>query len=310
MKIAVLGTGMVGQAIAARLSGLGHDVTIGTRDPQATLARTEPDGMGNPPFSAWAADHADVRLATLADAAAAANWSSTRRAGPPRFLPSSWPAPTSGARCSSTSPTRSTSRRASLPRCSSRTPTRSVSRSSAPSRRFGSSRPSTPSTPTSWSTRRASAPSPASSSGRRPVAKATVTELLRSFATPTSSTSATSAPRADRDAAPRVVAAHGRARHAGVQLQDRPLTMALMTGKTVLVTGGTGGIGGATAAGLAGLGAGSASSDATSAPRRLRRGSAPQAGRSTSSPPMSRRSGRCAASRKRRSRHTRVWTCW
>ena len=72
MKIAVLGTGMVGQALAARLSGLGHDVTIGTRDPQATLARTEPDGMGNPPFSAWAADHADVRLATLADAAAAA----------------------------------------------------------------------------------------------------------------------------------------------------------------------------------------------------------------------------------------------
>ena len=72
MKIAVLGTGMVGQTLAARLSGLGHDVTIGTRDPQATLARTEPDGMGNPPFSAWAADHADVRLATFADAAAAA----------------------------------------------------------------------------------------------------------------------------------------------------------------------------------------------------------------------------------------------
>ena len=72
MKIAVLGTGMVGQALAARLSGLGHDVTIGTRDPQATLARTEPDGMGNPPFSAWAADHADVHLATFAAAAASA----------------------------------------------------------------------------------------------------------------------------------------------------------------------------------------------------------------------------------------------
>ena len=57
MKLAVLGTGMVGQAIAARLSGLGHDVTIGTRDPRATLARTEPDGMGNPPFATWAADH-------------------------------------------------------------------------------------------------------------------------------------------------------------------------------------------------------------------------------------------------------------
>ena len=72
MKIAVLGTGMVGQALAARLSGLGHDVTVGTRDPQATLARTEPDGMGNPPFPAWAAEHADVQLATFAAAAASA----------------------------------------------------------------------------------------------------------------------------------------------------------------------------------------------------------------------------------------------
>ena len=69
MKLAVLGTGMVGQAIAARLSGLGHDVTIGTRDPQATLARTDPDGMGNPPFATWATDHPEVALATFADAA-------------------------------------------------------------------------------------------------------------------------------------------------------------------------------------------------------------------------------------------------
>ena len=72
MKIAVLGTGTVGRTVAARLFGLGHEVTIGTRDPQATLARTEPDGMGNPPYAAWAADHAGVSLATFADAAAAA----------------------------------------------------------------------------------------------------------------------------------------------------------------------------------------------------------------------------------------------
>ena len=60
MKIAVLGTGMVGQAVAAKLSDLGHETTVGTRDPQATLARTEPDGMGNPPFSAWHAEHPAV----------------------------------------------------------------------------------------------------------------------------------------------------------------------------------------------------------------------------------------------------------
>lgn len=70
MKIAVLGTGMVGRALAARLSGLGHHVTIGTRDPAATLARAEPDGMGNPPFSTWAQTHPQVRLAQIPAAAA------------------------------------------------------------------------------------------------------------------------------------------------------------------------------------------------------------------------------------------------
>ncbi len=72
MNIAVLGTGMVGQAIAGRLDDLGHTVVVGTRDPEATSARTEPDGMGNPPFSAWQAGHPGVALATFADAAAGA----------------------------------------------------------------------------------------------------------------------------------------------------------------------------------------------------------------------------------------------
>jgi hypothetical protein len=72
MKIAVLGTGMVGQALAGRLAGLGHDVTVGTRDAAATLARTEPDAMGNPAFRFWAESQPQVRLATFPDAAAAA----------------------------------------------------------------------------------------------------------------------------------------------------------------------------------------------------------------------------------------------
>ena len=50
MKIAVLGTGMVGQAVAGRLAELGHEVTVGTRDVAATMARTAPDAMGNPPY--------------------------------------------------------------------------------------------------------------------------------------------------------------------------------------------------------------------------------------------------------------------
>jgi 8-hydroxy-5-deazaflavin:NADPH oxidoreductase len=72
MNIAVLGTGSVGRAIAGRLRELGHAVTVGTRDPQATLARAEPDAMGNAPFATWQADHDGVVLATYADAASGA----------------------------------------------------------------------------------------------------------------------------------------------------------------------------------------------------------------------------------------------
>jgi hypothetical protein len=70
MRIAVLGTGVVGQAIAGRLDELGHDVVVGTRDVATTLARTEPDGMGNPPFPDWARAHPRVRVVSLADAGA------------------------------------------------------------------------------------------------------------------------------------------------------------------------------------------------------------------------------------------------
>jgi predicted dinucleotide-binding enzyme len=73
MKIAVLGTGMVGQALAGRLAGLGNEVTVGTRDVEATLAKTTPDAMGNPPYVAWAAAHPEVKLATFAVAAADAD---------------------------------------------------------------------------------------------------------------------------------------------------------------------------------------------------------------------------------------------
>ena len=72
MKIAVLGTGTAGRTIAGGLAGLGHDVVIGTRDPQATLARTEPDAMGAPPFAQWHAANAGIGLTAFADAAAGA----------------------------------------------------------------------------------------------------------------------------------------------------------------------------------------------------------------------------------------------
>ena len=68
MRIAVLGTGMVGQAVAARLDELGHDVTVGTRDPETTRARTEADRMGNPSVGTWVEQHPSIGLATFAGA--------------------------------------------------------------------------------------------------------------------------------------------------------------------------------------------------------------------------------------------------
>jgi 8-hydroxy-5-deazaflavin:NADPH oxidoreductase len=65
MKIAVLGTGTVGRTLTGRLAELGHDVTVGTRDPDATRAKQE--------YAAWATDQPAVALATFSDAAAGAD---------------------------------------------------------------------------------------------------------------------------------------------------------------------------------------------------------------------------------------------
>lgn len=70
MKIAVIGTGMVGRALAAALDGLGHEVAIGTRSVEHTLSRTEPDAFGSPPLSQWLRDHPGVTLLSFADAGA------------------------------------------------------------------------------------------------------------------------------------------------------------------------------------------------------------------------------------------------
>jgi predicted dinucleotide-binding enzyme len=69
MKIAVLGTGMVGRAHVGRLSELGHDVVMGTQDVEATLNKSEPDPMGGDFFVTWHEKHPDIKLATFADAA-------------------------------------------------------------------------------------------------------------------------------------------------------------------------------------------------------------------------------------------------
>lgn len=70
MNIGILGTGMVGQALASELAGQGHAVRVGRRDVNETLARSAPDYMGNPPFSAWQQQNPQVQLGTFAEAAA------------------------------------------------------------------------------------------------------------------------------------------------------------------------------------------------------------------------------------------------
>jgi predicted dinucleotide-binding enzyme len=60
MNIAVLGTGMVGRALAGRFAELGHEVTVGTRDPAATAAKEE--------YAAWAAGHPAIGLDAFAAA--------------------------------------------------------------------------------------------------------------------------------------------------------------------------------------------------------------------------------------------------
>jgi len=70
VRFGILGTGVVGRTIATRLDELGHNVVTGTPDPAETLARTEPDTYGNPPFSAWQQEHSEVKLGTFSEAAA------------------------------------------------------------------------------------------------------------------------------------------------------------------------------------------------------------------------------------------------
>jgi predicted dinucleotide-binding enzyme len=70
MKIAIIGTGVVGKTIASKLVELSHNVMIGTRNVSEKMASTEKDIYGNPPFSEWLKSNSKVRLGSFAEAAA------------------------------------------------------------------------------------------------------------------------------------------------------------------------------------------------------------------------------------------------
>ncbi len=68
MKIAVLGTGSVGQTLSAKLLELGNKVVMGTRNVSEAQARTAKDGYGNPGIGEWLKSNPGVKLATFTDA--------------------------------------------------------------------------------------------------------------------------------------------------------------------------------------------------------------------------------------------------
>jgi predicted dinucleotide-binding enzyme len=67
----VLGTGTVGQTLAAKLVSVDNEVRMGTRDVEASRARTEPGWAGGQPLGEWLAANPTVELATFHDAIAA-----------------------------------------------------------------------------------------------------------------------------------------------------------------------------------------------------------------------------------------------
>ncbi|MBC7462862.1 MAG: NAD(P)-binding domain-containing protein [Actinobacteria bacterium] len=68
MKICVLGTGIVGRTIAGKLSDLGHEVVIGTRDISTTLNPSSENENGRA-FLEWQRNNPKVELATFFSAA-------------------------------------------------------------------------------------------------------------------------------------------------------------------------------------------------------------------------------------------------
>lgn len=69
MKIAVIGTGVVGRTLALKLKELSHEIMIGTRNVSDKLADTKSDYQGNPPFGDWLKSNSKIKLGTFEDAA-------------------------------------------------------------------------------------------------------------------------------------------------------------------------------------------------------------------------------------------------
>ncbi len=65
MKTGILGTGIVGRTLSKKLSDLGYEVTMGTRNIEDTLLRTENDSYGNPPVRVFLEENPEIQLADI-----------------------------------------------------------------------------------------------------------------------------------------------------------------------------------------------------------------------------------------------------
>lgn len=70
MRIGILGTGSVGRTLGSGTVASGHEVTIGTRDPEELMGRSSLDPSSGPTFAEWHSGNTDVRVGTFAEAAA------------------------------------------------------------------------------------------------------------------------------------------------------------------------------------------------------------------------------------------------
>jgi predicted dinucleotide-binding enzyme len=69
MKVGILGTGEVGQTLAAALVQRGHDVMVGTRDVRRKMEEKATENAPQP-FHEWLSKNKKVRLAPFAESAA------------------------------------------------------------------------------------------------------------------------------------------------------------------------------------------------------------------------------------------------
>jgi predicted dinucleotide-binding enzyme len=69
MRVGIVGSGGVAQSLAAGFAEKGHQVMMGTRDPKASLARTQAGPDGTPGLGTWAKGNPKVKVATMAEAA-------------------------------------------------------------------------------------------------------------------------------------------------------------------------------------------------------------------------------------------------